>query len=119
METMTLCIQDLRTLLRAREIVEHLTVEGLEPAIERARVLLMATKGRRRYVQEILPGSLARAVPGASGVFVVECADAQRFYLHNGTVPLVGQIMSLEGEYDTQAIRVIHCNGQSQHKYWL
>jgi len=111
--------QDLRTLLRAREIVEHLTAEGLEPAIERARILLMATKGRRRYVQEMLPSGVAQAVPGTSGIFVVECADAQRFYLHNGTTPLVGQIMSLEGEHDTQAIRVIHCNGHGQHKYWL
>ena len=112
-------IQDLRTLFRAQEIVHHLAVEGLETAIDTARVMLVGEKSRRQYLQEILPASAACAIPGGTETFMVECADGQCFDLQDATLPLLWLIVSLEHEYGTQAIRVIHCNGCGQRVYWL
>ena len=58
-------IQDLRILFRARDITRLLsTGVDLEAAIEKARDLLLAEKGRQRYLQEILPAPLAYTIPG-------------------------------------------------------
>jgi hypothetical protein len=112
-------IQDIRTLFRAREIMNRLAIEGLEAAIEAARAMLVGEKSRRQYLQEILPAPTAYMVPGTTETFVVECADARRFHLQNGTLPLLWQIAELEHLHDTQAVKVIHCNGHRQRVYWL
>jgi len=112
-------IHDIRILFQARKLVGQLAVEELESAIERARATLVAAKGRRQYLQEILPGAAACTVPGATETFVVECADERRFQLQGGTMPLLWQIRELEMRNDTQAIRVIHHSGGEQREYWL
>ena len=112
-------IQDIRTLFRARDIVSQLAVEGLDSAIEAARVTLVAAKGRRQYLQEILPSTVAHAVPGATETFVVECSGKQRFRLRDGTIPLLLQIRKLELGHDTQAVKIIQRNGCRQREYWL
>ena len=112
-------IQDIRTLFRAREIVNRLAVDGLEAAIEAARAILAGEKSRRQYLQEILPAPAACAVPGATESFVVECASAQRFHLQDSTLPLLWLIAKLEREHNTQAVKVIHRNGHGQRVYWL
>jgi hypothetical protein len=43
-------IQGLRTLLRTRELVNRLAAKGMELAIDAVRALLMADRGRRRYL---------------------------------------------------------------------
>jgi hypothetical protein len=112
-------IQDIRTLLRAQDLVRRLAVEGLDSAIETARAKLVRTKGRRQYLQEILPGNVACAVPTATETFVIECNGNQRFHLRNATMPLIWQIMELELGDDIQAVKVIHHNGGSRREYWL
>lgn len=112
-------IQDIRTLFRAREIVDRLTAEELGPAIERARAVLVATKGRRQYLEEILPIPVACAVPGEAETFVIECTGERRFHLRGGTMPLLWQIRDLEQGNGIQALRVIHHNGHGTREYWL
>ena len=112
-------IQDIRTLFRAREIVSRLAVEGLDSAIEAARLELVATKGRRQYLQEILPTTVAHAVPNATETFVVECKGRQRFHLQGGTMPLLWRLRQLELRHGTQAVKIIHRNGCGQREYWL
>lgn len=112
-------IQDIRTLFRARDIVSQLAVARLDSAIEAARTTLVTAKGRRQYLQEILPGTVAHAVPDATETFVVECSRKQRFHLRDGTMPLLWQIRKLELEHDTQAVKIIHRNGYRQREYWL
>jgi len=112
-------LQDIRTLFRARDIVRQLDVGELDSAIEAARATIVATKGRRQYLQEILPVAIAHAVPGGTETFVVECTGEQRFQLQDGTLPLLWQLRALELENDTQAIKIIHYNGCGQREYWL
>ena len=112
-------IQDIRTLFRAREIVNRLAVDSLEAAIETVRAILVGEKSRRQYLQEILPAPAACALPGATETFVVVCASAQSFHLQDSTLPLLWQIVMLEREHNTQAIKVIHRNGHRQRVYWL
>jgi hypothetical protein len=112
-------IQDLRTLFRAREIIERLAVRGVESAIETVRAILVDEKSRQRYVQEMLPAHVAHRVPGVQDTFVVECADGQRFELHGGVVPLLWQIATLEQVHGTEAIGIVHHNGHGQQEYWL
>ena len=111
--------RDLRTLFRAREIVQQMSAGELEAAIEEARDTLVAAKGRNRYLQEILPDHVAYAMPGTEETFFVECLGEQRFHLRDGTMPLLWQIRSVEQANDTQAVKVIHHNGQGKHEYWL
>ena len=112
-------IRDIRTLFRAREIVNRLAVEDLETAIEVARAMLVGEKSRHRYPQEILPTPAAYTVPGATETFVVECANRRRFLLENSMQPLLWQIARLEYEHDTHALKVIHRNGHGHRVYWL
>jgi hypothetical protein len=112
-------IQDLRTLFRAREIVDQLAVEELESAIAAARGTLVALKGRRRYLQEMLPAHVAHVVPGATETFMVECVNHRCFQLEGGTQPLLWQIRKLEMGNNTQAVKIIYHNGQETREYWL
>ena len=112
-------IQDIRTLFRAREIVGRLAADSLEAAIEAARVTLVGEKSRRRYLQEILPAAAACALPGATETFIVECASSQRFHLQDSRLPILWQIVRLEREHNTQAIKVVHRSGHGQRVYWL
>ena len=108
--------RDLRTLLRAKEIIRRLSAEGeaaaqaLEPAIDLARCSLEAQSGRRRYLLEMLPDSVAYALPGLSGVFFVRLEESGRFELE-ADLPVVTQIAALELAYDERAIQVIHRSG--------
>ena len=105
--------QDLKALLRAQEIVGCLSaegeasVQGLETAIDLARGRLEAQMGRRRYLLEMLPHSIAYALPGLSGVFSVQLAEAGRFEL-KADLPVVTQIAALEFAYDDRVMQVIH-----------
>lgn len=112
-------MQDLRTLFRARVITGQLAAEHLDSAIEAARTELVTTKGRRQYLQEILPAPVAHAVPGAHETFIVECQGGRRFHLHDGTLPLWWRICDIETQHGTQAVRVIHRNGTRHREYWL
>jgi hypothetical protein len=114
-----ICIQDLRTLFRAREIVDQLAAEELESAIAAARGTLVALKGRHRYLQEILPAHVVHAVPGITETFMVECVNHQCFQLEGGTQPLLWQIRKLEMANNTQAVKVIYHNGRGKCEYWL
>ena len=66
--------QDLRTLLRAREIVIQLDNDRLDAAIEVARAALAARSSRRQYMHEILPACVAYTIPYKAETFLVECA---------------------------------------------
>jgi hypothetical protein len=105
--------RDLKALFRAQEIVGRLSaageapVDGLEPAIDLARGCLEAQLGRRRYLLEMLPDSIAYALPGLSGVFSVQLAEAGRFEL-GADLPVVTQIAALEFAYEDRAIQVTH-----------
>ena len=112
-------VQDIRTLFRARDIVSQLAAEELDSAIEAARTVLVAEKGRQQYLQEILPGSVAHAVPCGNETFLVECTDEQCFHLQGGTLPLLWQLRELELATDTLAVKIIHRNGCGQQEYWL
>ena len=108
--------QDLKALFRAQEIIGHLSaegeasVDGLKSAIDLARVSLEAQLGRRRYLLEMLPDSVAYALPGLSGVFFVHLAEAARFEL-KADLPVVTQIAALELAYDDRVTQVIHRSG--------
>ncbi len=114
-----ICTQDLRTLFRAREIVERLTANELAAAIETARSTLSQTKGRQRYLREMLPGGLAHAIPGPAETFEIECADRRQFRLQDSSMSLLWQIMNLERQHATQAVRIIRHNGHGRQEYWL
>ena len=108
--------KDLKALLRAQEIIAGLSTEGevsvdrLKPAIDLARVSLEAQLGRRRYLLEMLPDSIAYALPGLSGVFFVQLEEAGRFEL-KADLPVVTQIAALEFAYDDRVIQVVHRSG--------
>ena len=108
--------RDLRTLLRAKEIIGRLSAEGeasvhgLEPAIDLARGSLEAQLGRRRYLLEMLPDSVAYALPELSGVFFVQLAEAGCFEL-KADLPVVTQIAALELAYDDRVMQVVHRSG--------
>ena len=108
--------QELKALLRAQEIIGRLSTEGevsvdrLKPAIDLARVSLEAQLGRRRYLLEMLPDSIAYALPGLSGVFFVQLEEAGRFELQ-ADLPVVTQIAALEFAYDDRVIQVVHRSG--------
>lgn len=115
----TVRIQDIRILFRAREIVNQLAAGGLEPAIEAARGLLLESKTRWQYLQEMLPVQVAQAVPDEHETFEVQCADFRRFILRKGPQPLLRQIAELEQEHHTQAVKVIHGGDGERQVYWL
>jgi len=108
--------RDLKALLRAQEIIAGLSTEGevsvdrLKPAIDLARVSLEAQLGRRRYLLEMLPDSIAYALPGLSGVFFVQLEEAGCFEL-KADLPVVTQIAALEFAYDDRVIQVVHRSG--------
>jgi hypothetical protein len=113
-------IQDIRTLFRAREIASQLKAQDLDSAIEAARAKLIATKGRRQYLQEILPDPVVYAVPcHGTETFDVECADERRFRLQDATIPVLWQIRELEILNDVQAVKIVYRNGCGQREYWL
>ena len=108
--------KDLKALLRAQEIIGRLSaeaevsVDGLEPAIDLARVSLEAQLGRRRYLLEMLPDNVAYALPGLRGVFFVQLSAAGRFELQ-ADLPVVTQIAALEFAYDDRVMQVVHRSG--------
>jgi len=108
--------RDLKALFRAQEIIGRLFAEGeasipgLEQAIDVARASLEARLGHRRYLLEMLPDSVAYALPGLSGTFFIQLEEAGRFELQ-ADLPVVMQIAALELAYDDRAIQVIHRNG--------
>ena len=108
--------RDLKALFRAQEVIRQLVADGeaavggLEPAIDFARGRLEAQMGRRRYLLEMLPDSIAYALPGLSGVFFVQLAEAGRFEL-KADLPVVTQIAALEFAYDDRVIQVAHRSG--------
>ena len=110
---MVIGTRDLKALVRAQEIIGRLLAEGeisvlgLEPAIDVARASLEAQLGRRRYLLEMLPDSVAYALPGLNGGFFVQLAETGLFEL-KADVPVVTQIAALELAYDDRAIQVIH-----------
>jgi len=104
--------RDLKTLLRAQEIIGSVSAEGeaslpgLEHAIDLARCSLEVQLGRRRYLLEMLPDSVAYALPGLSGVFFVQLAEAGCFEL-KADLPVVTQIAALELAYDDRVMQVV------------
>ena len=118
--------QDLKVLFRAREIVRQLAAEGLavvpslEPAIGMARQRLETQKGRRRYLLDMLPDSVAHTLPGVSGGFVVEFPQAGRVELRNDVTVLI-QILELERRQGERAVRLLHHTGVGvkDREYWL
>ena len=113
-------------LFRARKVIGQLAVEGLavvpslEPVIAVARQGLEAQKGRRRYLLEMLPYSVAYALPGISGRFVVELSRAGCTELQDG-IPVWVQILDLERRHGERAIRLLHDTGAGleDQEYWL
>jgi hypothetical protein len=112
-------IQDIRILLRAQEIVNQLAAGGLAPAIEAARELLVESKTRWQYLQEMLPVDVAQRVPNEDDTFEVQCADSHRFVLTRGPLPVLRQIANLERQHRTLAISVIQYSNGKQQVYWL
>ena len=118
--------QDLKVLFRAREIVRQLAAEGLavvpslEPAIGMARQRLETQKGRRRYLLDMLPDSVAHGLPGVSGGFAVEFPQAGRVELQDG-FPVLIQILDLERSQHERAVRLLHHTsvGVRERDYWL
>ena len=84
---MVIGTRDLKALLRAQEIIGRMSaeggasVDGLESAIDLDRSSLEAQLGRRRYLLEMLPDSVAFALPRLTGVFFLQLAEAGRFEL--------------------------------------
>ena len=113
---MVIGTQDLKALFRAQEIIGYLSAEdeasvnGLGPAIDLARDRLEAQMGRRRYLLEMLPDSIAYALPGLTGVFFVQLAEAGCFELR-ADLPVVTQIAALEFAYDDRVMHVVHRPG--------
>jgi hypothetical protein len=111
--------QDLKTLLRAREIVIQLDNDRLDAAIEVARAALAARSSRRQYMHEILPACVAYTIPYQAETFVVECADGRSFRLQDCTLPLLWQMLHLEQEQGVQVVKVIHDDGRRLWTYSL
>ena len=113
---MVIATRELKALFRAQEIIGRLLAEdetcvpGLEPAIDLARDSLQTRLGRRRYLLEMLPDSVAYALPGLNGGFSVQLAKAGRFELQ-ADVPVVTQIAALELAYDDRVMQVVHRSG--------
>jgi hypothetical protein len=114
-QQMPIRFQDLKTLLRAREIVIQLDNVRLDAAIEAARAALMAGSSRRQYMHEILPACVAYAIPCKAETFVAECTDGRSFRLQDCTLPLLWQILRLEQEQGVQAVKVIQ---DDEHRRW-
>ena len=118
--------QDLKALFRAEEVIGQLVAEGLavvpslEPAIVMARQRLEARNGRRRYLLDMLPASVAHARPGVSGRFVLEFSMAGCIELQDG-IPALIQILDLERRHGERAIRLLHRTGvgSKDREYWL
>jgi len=118
--------QDLKALFRAQEVIGQLVAEGLavvpslEPAIAMARQRLEARNGRRRYLLDMLPDSVAYALPGVSGKFIVEFSRAGCIELQDG-IPALIQILDLERRHGERAIRLLHGTGVGfrDREYWL
>jgi hypothetical protein len=118
--------QDLKVLFRAQEVIGQLVAEGLavfpslEPAITMARQRLETRNGRRRYLLDMLPDSVAHALPGVSDRFVVEFCQAGCVELQEGT-PVLMQILDLERRRGERAIRLLHHTGAGlkDREYWL
>ena len=114
-QEMPVRFQDLRTLLRARELVIRLDNDRLDAAIEAARAALMAESSRRQYVHEILPACVTYAIPCKAETFMAECADGRSFRLQDCILPLLWQILRLEQEQGVQVVKVIH---DDEHRRW-
>ena len=118
--------QDLKALFRAQEVIGQLVADGLaavpslEPAIAMARERLETRKGRRRYLLDMLPDSVAYALPGVSGKFIVEFSRAGCIELQDG-IPALIQILDLERRHGERAIRLLHGTGVGfkDREYWL
>jgi hypothetical protein len=118
--------QDLKVLFRAQEVIGQLVAEGLavvpslEPAIAMARQRLEARKGRRRYLLDMLPDSVAHALPGVSGRFVLEFSRAGCIELQD-SIPALTQIVDLERRLGERATRLLHSTGVGfkDWDYWL
>jgi hypothetical protein len=118
--------KDLKALFHAQEVVGRLVAEGLavvpslEPAIVMARQRLETRKGRRRYLLDMLPDSVARDLPGVSGRFVLEFSRAGCIELQAG-IPALIQILELERHHGEPAIRLRHSTGlrSTDREYWL
>ena len=108
--------QDLKALFRAQEVIGQLVAEGLaavpsmEPAIAMARQRLETRKGRRRYLLDMLPSSVAHALPGVSGRFTLEFSRAGCAELRDG-IPVLIQILDLERCRGERAVRLLHSTG--------
>ena len=113
-------------LFRAQEVIRQLVADGLavvpslEPAIAMARQRVEARNGRRRYLLDMLPASVAHALPGVSGRFVAEFSRAGCIELQDG-IPALIQILDLERRQGERAIRLLHGNGVGfkDREYWL
>ena len=118
--------QDLKALFRAQEVIGQLVADGLavvpslDPAIAMARERLETQKGRRRYLLDMLPDSVAYALPGVSGKFIVEFSRAGCTELQDG-IPALIQILDLERRHGERAIRLLHDTGAGfkDQEYWL
>jgi hypothetical protein len=118
--------QDLKALFRAQEVIGQLVAEGLAvvpslvPAIAMARQRLETWKGRRRYLLDMLPNSVAHALPGISGRFVVEFCRAGCIEPQDG-FPVLTQILDLERYQGERAVRLLHSTGSGfkDREYWL
>jgi len=118
--------QDLKVLFRAQKAIGQLAAGGLavapslEPVIAMARQMLEAQKGRRGYLLEMLPYSVAYALPGINGKFVAEFPRAGCIKLQDG-IPAWVQILDLERRHGERAIRLLHDTGAGleDQEYWL
>jgi hypothetical protein len=95
-------------------------VPSLESAIAMARQRLETRNGRRRYLLDMLPDSVAHALPGVTDRFVVELCQASCVELQAGT-PVLIQILDLERCQGERAIRLFHRTGagSKDREYWL
>jgi hypothetical protein len=118
--------RDLKALFRAQGVIRQLVAEGLavvpslEPAITMARQRLETRNGRRRYLLDMLPDSVAHALPGVSGRFVVELCQAGCIELQDG-IPVLFQVLDLERCRGERAVRLLHSTGIGfkEREYWL
>ena len=123
---MVIRTQDLKALFRAQEVIGQLVAEGLavvpslEPAIAMARQRLEIRKGRRRYLLDMLPDSVAHALPGVTDRFTLEFSRAGCVELQDG-IPALIQILDLERRQGERAIRLLHGTGVGfmDREYWL
>jgi len=119
--------QDLKLLFRAQEVIHQLDTRGLaavpslEPAITLVRDSLHAQKGRRRYLLDMLPDSIAHALPAIAGKFVVHFPHSGSVELKGHAFPVLAQILRLEGTHGERAIRLVLNAGIGlrDREYWL